>query len=24
LTTVVMGAGIALQNVREFRRVFIN
>jgi rod shape-determining protein MreB len=24
LTSVVMGAGIALQNVREFRRVFIN
>jgi rod shape-determining protein MreB len=24
LTTVVMGAGIALQNIREYRRVFIN
>ncbi len=24
LTTVVMGAGIALQNIKEFRRVFLN
>jgi rod shape-determining protein MreB len=24
LTSVVMGAGLALQNIREFRRVFIN
>jgi len=24
LTTVVMGAGIALQNIKEYRRVFIN
>jgi rod shape-determining protein MreB len=24
LTSVVMGAGIALQNIKEYRRVFIN